>query len=123
MPTEQDARDHIRRMQSIGSEEAMQSAATAERELERSRLDQLRKEGADTPERAALEDAYPKRKGGGGGGGSGSGSGSSDGGDDLLTLTRGDLNARAAQAGIEDAAQLPNKEAVADAIREREKGD
>ena len=36
---------------------------------------------------------------------------------DLDTLTRSELDARAQAAGIEDPASLPNKEAVADAIR------
>jgi hypothetical protein len=39
---------------------------------------------------------------------------------ELDSLTRDELNARAAAAGVDDAAGLPNKQAVIDAIRAAE---
>lgn len=43
-----------------------------------------------------------------------------DGAEDLDSLTRDELNERAEAAGVEDAAKLPNKGAVIDAIHEAE---
>lgn len=127
MPTEQDVRDYVRRQQSIGSQESMERAAVAERELERSTLDDLRASGDDSPEREALEKAYPKRKpapataGGGGGGG---GSDADETRDDLLRFKREDLENKARAAGVSDVAdreQFPNKETLADALIEARK--
>lgn len=42
--------------------------------------------------------------------------------EDLSGLTRPELNERAEAAGVESPKSLPNKEAVADAIREAEAG-
>lgn len=45
-----------------------------------------------------------------------------NGGDELLKLSRPDLDAKAAEAGVENPDALVNKQAVVDAIREKEAG-